>query len=155
MKYSGKPLIRAQKVTNIIEEQNVLLDNLINNTDKFWHGWAENLPKGKILVGFGGSFTFTIKEDIYLFQRLFIRQYAREGMSEIKESSKELLKELLEMIGVERIYDEDGQYGIFTKKETKENGFISEDSCYCYVNPLIPGGYWENHILETKYVSFN
>lgn len=144
----------AISVTKIIKSQNDKLEKLINKTDNFYVGWIENCPDNKIFVSFRGSVPIYINKEYYLFQRIEINQYERQDISEpkdkIKKSSKELLLELLDKIKIKRIYDEDGQNGIFTKVEKTKNSL--EDSAYCYVNPFIPNGYWENHILETRYI---
>jgi hypothetical protein len=149
---TNKHLIQAEPVTKIVKEQSGLLKELINKTEKFWCGWAECLPEGKIIVGLRGHTPFYIKKECYLFQRVQITQHARKGHSVIKKTSKELLEELLEEIGIRRIVDEDGCNGIFYKEE-KDGKFIEESSAYCYINPYIPNGHFENHILETKYVN--
>lgn len=153
MEYNKATNIQAKNITEIIKEQNEFLKNIINSTDKFFIGCQEHCPKEKIFVAFRGNETIHINGDYYIFKRIQISQYARKNYSIIKESSENLLKELLEAIKIERIIDEDGCNGIFVKK-IKDGNFIKENHAYCYINPFIPNGYWENHILETKFISY-
>ena len=153
MKYGILKKHGAESVTKIITDQNTKLKELINNTDKFWAGWVECMPAGKVFITQRHHIPVFINKEYYLFKRIEINQYERKnikGCGKIEKPSRELMMELLKEIGVKRLYDEDGCNGLFTKIE--EGEFSIEDSAYCYINPFIPDGYWENHILETRYV---
>lgn len=153
MKYNQLEKHTAKPVTKIITYQNKKLAKLINSTDNFYQGHFENMPKGKIFVQFKGHIPIYIKGEYYLFQRLQIQQWERLDLPDaekITKSSKELLKELLKAIEINRVHDEDGQNGFFSKDNSE--GTLKGDVAYCYVNPNIPDGYWENHLLETKFI---
>jgi len=153
MKYNVLEKNNAKTVTDIISDQNKKLTNLINNTDLFWRGFYENMPKGKIHVKFRGHVPFYIDSEYYLFQRVEIQQYERlnmDGSEKITKKSADLLKRLLKDIKINRIHDEDGCNGFFSKD--RSNPTLKDEVAYCYINPDIPDGYWENHLLETSYI---
>lgn len=143
----------AIPITEIIQSQNKKLTKLINSTNKFWQGDFIKKPKGKILVQYKGHVPIFIKNEYYLFQRLQIQQWERTDIDDgnkIIKTSKELLKELLKEIGINRIHDEDGCNGYFSKNNSEK--ITKEDTAYCYVNPNMPKGYWRNHLLETRFI---
>ncbi len=150
MKYDQLEKHTAKPATNIIESQNKKLTELINNTGKFWHGWAGKKPKDKILVTYSGYILICINGEYYIFQRLqVVQQWERldiESGEKIIVSSITLLKELIAEIGINRIHGED--YGNGFYKNIHHDNLMKLDEAYCYVNPDIPNGYWKQNTLR-------
>ena len=151
MKYETPTEHTAEPVTNIITDQCMKLTALINKTEKFWHGHYEVMPEGKIHVAYKGSVPVHVQGEVFLFQRLEVYQWSKE---ELTTTSKELIKELLEEIGIKRLYDEDAMGGGILWRN-KGAGSLNGDAAYCYINPNMPEGYWENHMLENRYVDLH